>query len=234
MVFSMLAPSRCMRCARPPDRLCSRCASELFAPTLVARADFVGVRLAQVNRSTLRVVRAMKDGGETALLRVVLGAAGLDGLRVGLSNTRPGSILFVPVPSSHSSWRKRGFNLAREMAHWLASHCIEPALVSKSLEFVYEPRDQRGLGVRARARNVAGAMSVDATALESETARLQAVGQPVAVVICDDVVTTGSTLFEARRALLAAFTRAEAQPSISFFALAETLSKNDTQTAGRV
>lgn len=176
----------------------------------------------------------MKDGGETALLRVVLGSAGLAGLRLGLSKTQPRSILFVPVPSSRSSWRKRGFNLARNLAQWLASHCAEPALVSKALDFVYEPRDQRGLGGAARARNVEGAMFVDVAVLQSELSRLSAAAKPVAVVICDDVVTTGSTLAEARRALLAAIQGAAGAPSISFFALAETLSKNDTQPAARV
>ena len=230
----MLAPSQCMRCARPPDRLCSRCASELFAPATAARGELSGVTLAKVNRSTLRVVRAMKDGGETALLRVVLGSAGLTALRLALSNERPGSILFVPVPSSRLSWRKRGFNLAREMARWLASNCVEPAMVSEALDFVYEPRDQRGLGGAARARNVEGAMAVDGTGLQGELSRLSRAASPVTVVICDDVLTTGSTLGEARRALLAAIDSGQLGPSISFFAIAETLSKNDTQSVARV
>ncbi|RBO73192.1 phosphoribosyltransferase family protein, partial [Microbacterium sp. H6] len=52
--------------------------------------------------------------------------------------------------------------------------------------------DQRGLGARARATNVSGAM------------RVRRAGEGTEVVIVDDVVTTGATFDEATRALTAA------------------------------
>ncbi len=234
MVFSLLAPSRCVRCSRPPDRLCARCAAELFASKPTSRGALLGVRLAQVNRSTLRIIRTMKDGGETALLRVILGASGLAALGTLRGAGPRGSILFVPIPSSRSSWRKRGFNLAHELARWLATNCAEPALVSAALELVYEPLDQRGLGGRERARNVDGAMAVDGDRIHGEVARLAAAATPVTIVLCDDVVTTGSTLLEARRALEAAFAEEPEMPNATFFAVAETLTKNGAQVVARV
>lgn len=116
----------------------------------------------------------------------------------------------------------------------MATNCAEPALVSAALELVYEPLDQRGLGGRERARNVDGAMAVDCDRIHGEVARLAAAATPVTIVLCDDVVTTGSTLLEARRALEAAFAEEPEMPNATFFAVAETLTKNGAQVVARV
>ena len=59
--------------------------------------------------------------------------------------------------------------------------------------------DQAGLDAADRQRNLAGSMAARTVALRS----LARTGDPVAAVVCDDVLTTGATAREAQRALAA-------------------------------
>ena len=97
----------------------------------------------------------------------------------------------VPIPSSQSALRRRGFNpageLARELAR-LSSHPVQHAWLTRT----HETTTQKTLNARARRESVS---------------RLYACPNAVPhiwVGVVDDVVTTGSTMDTAARALLSA------------------------------
>jgi ComF family protein len=97
--------------------------------------------------------------------------------------------LVVPVPLHPSRLRARGFNPAARLARAVArAHGIQCAPVA--LERIRDTASQTGLSRRARARNVAGAF-------RARTSRRL----PRRIWLVDDVVTTGSTLADAARAL---------------------------------
>lgn len=97
--------------------------------------------------------------------------------------------IVVPVPLHPARLRQRGFNPATLLARSLArAHGL--ALAPRGLERVRDTASQTGLDRRARALNVAGAFR----ARRGERI-------PARVWLVDDVVTTGSTLAEAARAL---------------------------------
>lgn len=114
----------------------------------------------------------------------------------------PGArVALVPVPSRPGVVRARGDDplarVVRGAARVLrrSGGDVRVCSVLRSRPGVV---DQAGLDVAARADNLAGSM----TCPSAQVRRLAAHG-PVLVVVCDDVVTTGATLVEARRAMSA-------------------------------
>lgn len=109
----------------------------------------------------------------------------------GVPATRP--VLLIPVPSTRSAVRDRGrdatASLARGAARRLRSDRV--VSVSRMLRQRGPLQDQAGLGAAARQANLSGGFRM--------------VGRPgpdpAALVVVDDVVTTGASLTEAARVL---------------------------------
>jgi predicted amidophosphoribosyltransferase len=112
-------------------------------------------------------------------------------------------VVLVPVPGSPGSARLRDGDhvreLARVAARVLATEVGLAAVVEPALVPVRRRRDQVGLDQRARRANLAGAMA----AVPARLAVAMDARHPSAVVVVDDLVTTGATLAEAVRALAA-------------------------------
>ncbi len=130
-----------------------------------------------------RCIRRMKDDGETILARPLGSALGevLDALEARPEADRP--ILLVPIPTSRAAFRRRGYRVP-ELLVRRAGRLPDRVLVLRGRR-----TDQRGLDSESRAENVRGSM-LARRVLEGE-----------AVVLVDDVVTTGATFDEAARVL---------------------------------
>jgi ComF family protein len=98
----------------------------------------------------------------------------------------------VPVPLSAERLRERGFNQALELARRLAPHKTEAHLLLR----IRHTTAQSELPRAQRLRNVAGAFAIDP--LRSSALR------GMRVVLVDDVMTSGASLFSAAAALRAA------------------------------
>lgn len=111
-------------------------------------------------------------------------------------------LLLVPVPSRPGSSRRRGLDatwrLVTAARAELRGHGRDVSAV-RLLVSRGGVADQAGLGAAARAVNMTGSMSCRGAPLR----RLAGRGALVHVVVCDDVLTTGSTAREAQRALAA-------------------------------
>ena len=110
-----------------------------------------------------------------------------------------GTVLLVPVPSARRAVRARGHDPARRIALAAARELRRtgtPARVVAALRQRRAVADQAGLKSRQRVENLGGALVVAPGA-----ARLLTGG---AVVLVDDLMTTGASLAEAARAVRAA------------------------------
>jgi predicted amidophosphoribosyltransferase len=154
-------------------------------------AAFSAAEYAGVPRA---LVLAHKERGVLPLARP-LGELLAVAVRAAAPGPRP--VLLVPVVSRPAAIRERGHDPMRAItAH--AARLVPGARMARLLRSRGEVADQAGLDAAGRAANLAGSLWCPSAGL------LRVAGDAARVVICDDVLTTGSTAREAQRALEAA------------------------------
>ncbi|WP_394551267.1 ComF family protein [Agromyces sp. MMS24-JH15] len=194
---AVLLPVACAGCGRPDRSVCDGCLAALASAVHPVVREGVRAHAALEYRGTVAaVLGALKDGGRTdasAPLAAALGAAvGAALAEAGPGEDAPGrrprarGIELCTVPSSPEARRARGYAPVEVLLGRLG---LRSAGV---LRFARAHADQAGLDAASRRRNAEGSLR----------ARHPLAGRRFLLV--DDVLTTGSTLAEARRALAAA------------------------------
>lgn len=209
----LVVPVSCPGCGALDVLWCAACEALLDGPP--ARVEATAPRLDRLDGvpalpvwalaayagPVREVVVAWKDRGRSDLDRLVApplrsAARALGAPAAPALGGRP--LLVVGAPSTTASRRARGRDHVRVLARAAAAGLhdaglaatVVPALVRRG-----RGRDQVGLGARARARNLTGSVATRGRSLA------RAGGARPAVLLVDDVVTTGSTLAAAERTL---------------------------------
>ncbi|WP_327253012.1 ComF family protein [Streptomyces sp. NBC_01244] len=200
----LVLPVGCAGCGAGRTVLCAGCRSELSGagagPVRPSPCPdgLPAVYAATVYREAVRaVVLAHKERGALPLAGA-LGAALAAAVRAG--GAGGGGVALVPVPSARHRVRARGHDPARRIALAASARLRRegvPARVTPVLRLRRAVADQAGLGAARRRENLAGA-------LQARPGAGRAMAGAARIVLVDDLVTTGSTLVEAARALRAA------------------------------
>lgn len=218
--------SRCVGCDRPGRMLCPGCRAGLSGTARVAWPTPVpdGLVAPWVVEAYDGAVRALvvghKDRGQWGHRRVLgeLLACAVLGASAHLDPGVP--LLLVPVPSRPGAGRRRGYEATAALVRRAASRvrrerpaALAPLLVSRGAA------DQAGLDAEGRAANMAASMHCPSAAV----ARVGRRWAQAHIVVCDDVLTTGSTAREAQRAL-----EAVGLPPVAVAAVAATRRRGPT------
>lgn len=180
---------RCALCGHPTDRPAAACTACAGTPL---HADGLDATLAAADYAPPldRVVTALKFGRQLALARP-LGEL----LAVRWLGALPAVPLdcLVPVPLAERRLAQRGFNQSLEMARAMSASLAAPLpVLTGRLLRVRDTPPQSELGLSERRANLRGCFAC--------TGRLDG----LRVGLVDDVMTSGTTLAEAARALRAA------------------------------
>ncbi|UAJ80594.1 ComF family protein [Leifsonia sp. ZF2019] len=200
---AVLLPVRCAGCGEPDRSLCARCRHDL-APR-VATTSAGGVRVwaaLEYAETPRRVILAFKESGRVdaaPALGRALRAAVVDAQRAVSDRAETGrgrsdgrgadALLPVLIPSTTEARRRRGFHPTGMLLR-RAGILVPP--LWRALRLTRQTQDQAGLSSAGRAANRA----------ESLAASTRLRGRRCLIV--DDIVTSGSTVAEAARAIHAA------------------------------
>lgn len=202
---------RCAGCGAPGRPLCRECHRLLpgrarhrmptpvpdgLAPAFSA-AEYAGVPRA--------LILAHKERGVLPLARP-LGELLASAVRA--ATPGPGPVLLVPVAGRPAAVRERGHDPMLAIV-LRAARLLPEARAARLLRCRTTSADQAGLGAADRAANLAGTLWCPSAGLHRWS------GLRARVVICDDVLTTGSTAREAQRALESAGVRVSAIATVA-------------------
>ncbi|WP_207840179.1 ComF family protein [Williamsia soli] len=192
-VVDLVIPTVCGGCGAPGTRWCRRCAL-VFADTPIELRTSVmlpvpAYALGRYTAARRHAILELKEHGRTDLA-VPIGlalATALLTLDRWSALPRSARLVLVPAPTRWWAARRRGGDPVTALAAAAAGElgpgvCVVPALVTSSWA-----RDSAGLSAPERGENLSGAVRL------RRGADLSACGGGAAVVLVDDVLTTGST-----------------------------------------
>lgn len=200
-IVSLAAPDSCAGCARPGDRVCAACGEVLLGaprahapnPTPAPWAPLHVV--ADYRGPTRSMITAWKERGRRDLAPHLARALAVSiGCAMDAVDRGDGPVAVVPIPSSRAAVRRRGEDAWARVARMAVGLLVDrgrAVQMVRALEHTRQPRDQSALSARERRANLDGALAC-------------ALAPRAPVIVVDDIVTTGSTLAEAARALRAA------------------------------
>ena len=198
-LLDLLFPLCCAACGRGGAAVCAGCAGALRGPAHVQWPTPTPPGLPQPHAvadyadAVRELVLAYKEHGLLALTPVL--AAALSTSLSAAAAGAPSRPLVVPVPSSAAAVRRRAFDPVVRLARAAAALAAPGLQVVEAVEHVRRVRDSAGLTALERRRNLDGAFTLRRRAEGAVTGR--------AVVVVDDVITTGATAAEVTRVLRA-------------------------------
>lgn len=183
----LIFPVRCLGCSALGLAICSQCRRNwhphIFRRQSRASPHFPIYSAVPYSAIAGKVLLAAKENGLLQADELILHA-----LKRSLFHCvqEQGIGMLIPIPSRPSVARLRGRQFVLDLSHQLSVASHLPTY--ENLAHVRKVRDQSNLDAKARIENVKGAM----IALRYLSGK---------AILIDDLVTTGSTLDEAARAL---------------------------------
>jgi ComF family protein len=197
-IRSLLYPTQCVACGAGNVEICPQCESGLVSfRNEVTLHQLPLYSALYYNETSSHLILAAKESNDRACARYLASLMAMRFSRIhrDLSFDR---YLLIPIPSSRKADRRRGFAhtvvlsklLAHEVERSIGLSCRVLPLLAPTRAIA----DQSRLTAQQRQRNIHGAFTAQSRVRSD---RRGAEG----IIVVDDLVTTGSTMGEALRAL---------------------------------
>jgi ComF family protein len=208
-LLNIILPTRCIWCRELGSAICNQCSFKINQPVrTVHRIGINGYAINEYSDDIATLISEFKETPQSSLASFISTA-----MIPALKNFDLDNVVLVPMPSKKKSFAKRGFNpaqlLARQVSKKLFSQFGIRVRVYNCLQITRDVNDQAALSGSARRINLNGSMS--------------SLNIPIgySAILIDDVITSGATLREAKRSLLAAGAQV-----LGFVTFAETPPRN--------
>lgn len=187
-LLNLIFPSGCIYCGRLSDNrihgFCKECYNSL---SIYLRKTGYTWYVFEYDKKISGILKKAKYGGKPGAVKKMAGLLGVLLLDEGI-----GIDLVTYVPMYKKDIGERGYNqsgiAARKIAGILGCPCREKALCK-----IKKTKRQADLSKNARGKNLNGAFEADAQMVKG-----------MSVLLVDDIITTGSTLRECKKTLMAA------------------------------
>ena len=185
----LLFPIHCFGCKAFGIEICSKCRKywnpHFYLQTIDGLTVYSAIRYSPVARS---ILLGSKENSLKIADELIISAL------LNCLHRLPTQILrnavLMPVPGSRRAIRKRGRDFIFELTNELSRRSGVPAI--PGIKINRRLLDQSGLNASDRKRNIHGAFEIDGISPKSFKGE---------ILLVDDLVTTGATLLEAKRAL---------------------------------
>lgn len=181
-VLNFILPTPCVLCQKLGAPICMNCKTSFqTVRQSISLADVLGFSYSDYTQQAAVLINSVKEKGITSLIPLMAEM---------LIEDWPEHLIepvFVPLPSSTSNTKKRGFSHTTLMAKALAKRVPK----GSSRELLRSSRaraDQVGLSQAERTSNMTGAFRSDLRGFQDK-------GRPL--VLVDDVLTSGASMSEA-------------------------------------
>jgi ComF family protein len=199
-LLALLYPTSCLMCRKGEVTLCPNCEPLLWSCTDLYRLHGLGLYSAlHYNEASAQLILAAKEDNDRAASRYLAELMANRFGRVHREMSRE-SYLLVPVPSSRAADKRRGYEhmviLAKLAARRISSDYEVRCRVAPVLVPARKVADQSRLTAAQRRENMSGALLL-------RPGQVRGDGGDEGIILVDDLVTSGSTMGEALRALRA-------------------------------
>lgn len=204
-IIALIAPHYCLGCSKEGDLICKSCAQKLPEPPSVCyfcyapqpeRSGLCKPCSARTHLSAIFVKTIHQDVAKQLVHKAKFdrGVAGLKNIARLLPRMPMGDYVVTPLPTANARVRSRGYDHAHKIAQEYARH--------KGLAYarlLARTNNERQVGATAseRHKHIRGAFRISGVKRK----------MPQDIILIDDVITTGSSVSEAARALHAAGAR---------------------------
>ncbi len=197
----LLYPPTCLICREPGESLCRTCDYKIMRPNRCCQIGKLTIWSGALYGDELaKVIVAAKDQNSAPARNILVQMLFSALTEAYIELDIDAGIALIPIPSSPSANRRRGFRhaflLSKALAHMAGKKGNREIRFLELLRVNRKVVDQSALNRAERIQNVGGAYS-------AHTLKARGIGQARQSVcfLVDDLITTGSTVLEGERAL---------------------------------